>query len=145
MLKTFIKPLSGEDNRQVLKTLDDHVDLYGSNAREDLIHGHFYGVYDEYDYLIAFFAICTWHYCGEAVLACVWVEPKYRKQGIFKKIVKFFKDKCFNYPLLTIGAMATNEVAVSIYRKMFREELFDERDNSYWYIVRVSRRSKNAV
>lgn len=135
--KTFIKPLDGNDGDIVYNIVTTHPELYGVVNPNDFAYSHFYGVYDANDELLGFFAICRWDYGAESVLACVYVFPKNRRKGIFKKMVKFFIEHSSESKLLTIGARHENELANKIYDKMFTFAKSEEEGN--FYIIRDRR------
>ena len=137
--KTYIKPLKGEDSEYVVKVVCEHPEWYGKTKMTDWPHCHFYGVYDEEDYLLGFFAFAFWKDCNQVILCCVYVKEQYRKMGLFNKMVKFFKNKCSDYTLLVIGARDENKLANEIYNNKFRFSHYDKETNGNWYIIRDSR------
>ena len=135
-MRTKIKPLDGDDGKFVAETITAHEEWYGKNGLTDCIHAHFYGVYDESDSIVAFFAMCSWCNMKECVLACVYVKEECRSQGIFRKIVNFVKNKAYEYPYIVIGAKRDNLLANAIYSKMFKFANYDQEEDGNFYIIK---------
>ncbi len=131
-----IMPLDCENTEFVVHTLRGHPEWYGEFEETDLCGGSFYGVYDKYEDIIGFFAICHWGYGEEAVLAGVWVREDMRNKGIFNRIVRFFKSTCYKCPLLTIWAEPSNETANAVYSHLFKFHHYDKVVGENLYVIR---------
>lgn len=138
-IRSHIRPLSGEDAEFVYETIDAHPEYYGKCYPQDFMHSHFYGVYDDNNKLLAFFALCNWGYMTECVLACVFVREEYRRKGIFKKIVHYAINKACEYAVITIGAERENEIANKIYKKMFTFSNYNEEVDGNFYVIKDRR------
>lgn len=130
-------PLDGDFKQIVKDIIVEHPEWYDEYEDVTAMHGHFYQVLTQAGELLAFFALFYWE--GEIVLGCVYVFPMYRNLGIFKQIVKFAKKKTPKNSWLTIGAVATNELANKIYGKMFTFHHFEAKDNCNWYIIKYAK------
>ena len=75
------------------------------------------------------------------MLSCVYVYEKYRKQGIFKKIVKYTKDHNYDQPLITIGVMDENKEAKKVYDHMFK--YLHHNADGHWYAICDRRRNND--
>lgn len=137
--KTFIRPLDGKDSWFVVTTLDKHKEWYGSNLTVDYPHCHFYGVYDEDNHILGFFAFAHWNNGFEVNICCVYVKEEYRQMGLFNKMIKFAIKHNTDAKIIVIGAMKDNKLANEIYSKKFLFDHYDEESNGYWYIIRDSR------
>lgn len=103
-------------------------------------HCHFYEVVDKDGNFLAVFGISHWQNDGvntECGICCLWVEEPYRRQGIFRKIVKFVKNKCSDVAHIVIGAKRTNTLANEIYDHYFGDKgkWWDEDSDGWWYVV----------
>lgn len=140
--RTFIIPHIGELDKPVLKVLKEHPEWWGGVDLEDLLHTDFYDVISDTGDLVGFFDNAHWlntDGTSECVLCCVYVYEEYRKQGIFKKMVKYTIDHNTTVNLITIGAMDGNDLAHTIYNKMFRYSHHDDEAEGDFYIIRDRR------
>ena len=144
-MKTYIEQHWGELDTEVMEILEKHPEWWEGIKKEDLLHTIFYDVVDEKGNLIGFFGNSHWNNGGltECVLCCAYVKEEYRKQGIFKKMVRYTVDHNQLMQIITIGAMPNNTLAKTIYDKMFYYSHRDEDNNGYWYFIK-RRKLRNA-
>lgn len=135
MIKTFIKDLAGENTKEVSKIICDHPELYGELDIESALHSNFFGLYLEDKSLAGFFAVSDWGYGLNKVICYVYIYEKYRREGLFNKIVKWVKNKYTETTYITIGARFENKLANEIYSRKFDLYLVSQEDNGNWYMV----------
>lgn len=140
-MKTFINHHYGETNEEVLKILNENPNLWGNVELFDLCHTNLYDIYDEQGNLLAFFGNSYWNNngCLECVLSFVYVKEEYRRQGIFKKIVKWTIDHNSECKIISIGAANGNNLAFSIYNRLFKYNRYDDENKGTWFIIKDRR------
>ena len=131
-IKSYIKDLKEEDVEKVIDVLVQNIEAYGDFSIADVLGIHFYGFYNEEDSLMGFFALQDWSH-KEKCICYVYVYEEYRRQGLFNKMIKFAKEKYYNYIYFTIGAALKNELANEIYSRKFEKFKTDEVGN--WYLI----------
>ena len=139
-IKTYIHPCYGEYDEMVYEVLNAHPEWYDTLDIKDFLHTHMYIVLDSTGNLLGFFGNSYW-WGGECVLSCVYVYEKYRKQGIFKKIVKYTKEHNYEQPLITIGVMDDNKEAKKVYDHMFK--YLHHNEDGHWYAICDRRRNND--
>lgn len=139
-IRTFIQPHCGELDNEVYTILKAHPEWWGELDIEDFLHTNYYDVLSEKGELLGFFGNAIWNHAGkeECVVCCVYVKEEYRKQGIFKKMIKYTTEHNFRSTIITIGAMKDNKLAQKVYSKMFRYS--HENEDGLWYIIKDRRK-----
>lgn len=130
-MKTTIKDLNGRDVDLVYDIITSRPEIYGKVTPQDMMHPHFFGVYNDEDKLVAFYGVSYW-YNRERILCYVWVSPECRKRGIFNKIINRVKTE---YPKDQIGiwAASKNLLANEIYSKKFDCMGYDPDSDANYY------------
>ena len=137
-----IKPLSGEYSQAVKEILSTNTDIYGNFEDYSFLNTHLYEIDNENGDLIAFFGLSYWD--TEVVISCVWVHPDWRRQGIFKTILKYAKKIAPKDHWLVLNASNTNVLANQIYAHLLEYSHLDAKENVHWYIVRkIKKRGGN--
>lgn len=130
-----IRALGGDNGNKVIKIISSYPEIYEEQTIEDYCHAQMYEIVNEEEELIGFFGLAYYHIEREVTLCLVWIEEKYRKQGIFKKIVRFAKSRSPETYQIGVWAAKENEIANLIYEKMFGTPIGTAEDASY-YLVR---------
>lgn len=140
-LRTFIKQLSGdnEEREYVWKVIHSHPDWYGDHFQPEwLLNNTFYGIYLETGDLAGFFSVGVFHigfYNDEAVINWVFIKEDFRQLGLFNKLVKFVKEKYYDYVHITIQASKKNPLACEIYNRKFKFMRENYEGDGYWYVI----------
>lgn len=140
-MQTYINHHFGENNDEVLKILEENPNFWGSIEKSDLLHTSLYDIYDENGKLLAFFGNSHWNNngCLECVLSYVYVKEEYRQKGIFKKIVKWTIEHNSECKIISIGASDGNDLAYSIYIRLFKYGYHSEKDKGTWFLIKDRR------
>ena len=141
-MKSFIINHIGNYDDFVLDTIENHKEWYGKNDKVDLLRVHFYDLIDEDGEILGFFGVSYWQHVDfkECVICYVFIKEEHRKNGLFKKIIKFVKDKNTEYELIVIGATWVNKLANSIYSKHFKFYGKDYLQKGNWYCIKDRRK-----
>ena len=140
-MKSFINFHCGELDKEVMNILEAHPEWWEEIVKSDILHTIYYDIIGENGELLGFFGNAYWNNGGEleCVLCCVYVKEEYRRQGLFKKIVKYTLEHNTNAKIISIGAMSNNELAINIYNHMFRFSHRDKENNGYWFLIKDRR------
>ena len=133
-IRSFIKYLNGEDRDEVWRVIKEHPEWYGKKLEPLwLLNNCFYGIYNEFGELMGFFSVNIWKF--EVIVSWVYIKEEYRKQGLFNKIIKFVKEKYYEYIYITISVVKENHIAREIYHKKFTFGGENEEKDGYWYVI----------
>lgn len=75
------------------------------------------------DNIVAGYAV-VWHYSGEIHIGNFAVHPKYRRQGLGKRLLKHIFNKFYNYNTAYLEVRKSNTAAINLYKSFAFEELY---------------------
>lgn len=138
-LRFRIEPMYGECQDYVENVIRENPEYYGEYDEKTAMHLHFYQVWNK-DTFAGFFGLARWEF--EVTVCCVYVEPQYRKKGVFNAMIKWVKRHTPRGLWITINAMKDNARANEIYRHKFKYEKYDEVEKIEWYVIRARKQKK---
>jgi hypothetical protein len=131
-MNTKIEHVCGEVSQTIYDIIIANEDIYGVLEPNYILNTDFYCVYNDTE-LCAFFGLCRHDREYETQISYVYVFEKYRKQGIFNKIIKYVKKNESNAKIIVIGATYKNDLANKIYKTKFKE--CGTCEEGTWYMV----------